>query len=172
MHITKQFAVGAVVIALLSACSAIGPTNSTEFEKLANAPIPSSDGPVHMMGAAQWFPNSRGFTGTRSFALGGGTLPIPGVLVIADKAILFEQWDERAAAFDIVKRIPLDQLMGVQLDSYGRGRQLVVRKKDLSFESFSFTGESGQMVDQEKTEAAVVLLQKRLPQGDSGSPSK
>lgn len=153
---------------MLSGCSAIGPTNSADFQKLAQAPVPVADGSVHMYGAAQWYPNSRGFTALRSLALGGEPAAIPGVLVIADKALVFEQWDERQNVFEVIKRLPFDDLMSVQLDTYGRGRQIVVRKRDLSFDSFSYTGPSGHMVDQEKTEAAVQVLQQRLQQNPGG----
>lgn len=159
-----------ITAVLLSGCSAIGPTNNSDFPKLAEAPVPLADRPVHLYGPAQWFPNSRGFTAVRSLALGGGQASvIPGVLVISEKALLFEQWDERQNVFEVIKRLPFDELMSVQLDTYGRGRQLVVRKKDMSFESFNYTGASGQMIDQEKTEAAVVFLQKRVHQDGAES---
>jgi hypothetical protein len=159
--------------AFLSGCSAIGPTSSPEFAALIQVPIPKTDGKTRFFGSANWFPNHRGFTDLRSSFLGGNLKPIPGALVIAEKAIFFEQWNGELKAYEIVKRLSMDDVMSATVDSFGRGRRLVVRKKDYSFDSFEFTQASGNFSDGEKTEASAkfmqIVLQEREAARISGS---
>lgn len=147
-------------LAILSGCSTIGPTDSSEFAKLVQAPVPKGEGAVRFFGPAFWYPNQRGFTDVRNGMFSGTPPQIAGALVVADKAILFEQWDGKAKSYDIVMRIPMDDIMSVNVDSMGLGRRIVVRRKDLSFDSFAFIRPSGHFQDAEQTMAAAGYLQK------------
>lgn len=152
-----------LVLALLSVgCAAIGPTSSPEFPRLVAKTIPKEDGEVRFFGSGNWYPNVRGFTPNRSSLLARPAPPTPGVLVIADEALLFQQWDGEAKSFDVVKRLPYSELVAISLDSYGLNRRIVVRKKDLSYDSFDFTQAGGNLVDGTKVEEAFGFLRDRV----------
>jgi hypothetical protein len=146
----------------IAACSAIGPTSSPEFPAFVAKAVPKEDGEVRFYGQGQYFPGLRGFTDVRSSLLGGQYQGIPGVVVITDTALLFEQWDSNTEKFDVVKRLPFSEVTAVTLDSYGLNRRLVLRKKDLSFETFNFTRAAGNSVDGDKVEQAFQLLDARF----------
>ena len=163
----KKFGISILAaLAILSGCSTIGPTDFPEFATLVQAPVPKGDGAVRFFGPAFWYPNQRGFTDVRNGMLSGTPPQIAGALVVADKAILFEQWDDKAKSYDIVKRIPMGNVMSVNVDSMGLGQRVVVRRKDLSFDSFAFTRPSGHFQDAEQTVAAVRYLQKFVEDRD------
>jgi hypothetical protein len=146
----------------VAGCAAIGPVDSPDFPNLVSKAIPKADGEIHFYGSGNWHPNTRGFTAIRSSLLARPADPIVGVLVIANNSVLFQQWDNEKNAFDIVKRLPLIELTSVALDSYGINRRIILRKKDLSYESFDFTQGSGNFIDAKKVEAAVVFLTDRI----------
>jgi len=170
----KKFGISILTgLAILSGCSTIGPTDSPEFATLVQATVPKGDGAVRFFGPAFWYPNQRGFTDVRNGMLSGTPPQIAGALVVADKAILFEQWDDKAKSYDIVKRIPMGDVMSVNVDSMGLGRRIVVRRKDLSFDSFAFTRSAGHFQDAEQTVVAAGYLQKFVQDrdGDIGPSS-
>lgn len=135
-----------VVVCLIAGCAAIGPVSSPEFHYLVARAVPDEDGEVVLAGSGNWYPNIRGFTDVRSVLLSGPFSPIPGVFVLTSGSVLFEQWDEKTQRFDVVKRLRLSEIGEVSLDSYGVNRRLVLRKKDLSYDSFDFTQGSGTFV--------------------------
>ena len=61
-----------------------------------------------------------------------------------------------------IKRIPTIDMLAVTLDSWGNGRRMVIQKRDLSFDTFSFNGNAGILPDADRTEAATALLQKQI----------
>lgn len=148
--------------AVIAGCAAIGPVASPEFPQMVAKSIPKTDGEIRLYGSGNWYPNTRGFTAIRSSLLARPADPTPGVLVITSDTVLFQQWDDEAKAFDIVKRLPLTELTSVALDTFGLNRRIVLRKKDLSYESFDFTQAIGNFVDATKVEEAVVLLRDRI----------
>jgi len=126
----KKFGISILTgLAILSGCSTIGPTDSPEFATLVQATVPKGDGAVRFFGPAFWYPNQRGFTDVRNGMLSGTPPQIAGALVVADKAILFEQWDDKAKSYDIVKRIPMGDVMSVNVDSMGLGGALLCGAK-------------------------------------------
>lgn len=146
----------------ITGCSAIGPVNSVDFPQLVAKAVPTTDGEICFYGSGNWHPNTRGFTALRSLLLARPADPIPGVLVVTNDTVLFQQWDDEIKAFDIIKRLPFSELTSVSLDDYGRNRRIVLRKKDLSYESFDFTEASGNFIDATKTEEAVAFLRDRI----------
>lgn len=151
-----------LVALAIAGCAAIGPTSSPEFPQLIVKAVSKEDGEIRFFGSGNWYANVRGFTDIRSSFLATPLSPTPGALVITESSIVFQQWDERTQQFDIVKRVPFSDISSVSLDSYGLGRRLVVRKRDLSFDSFEFTRAEGNLVDGEKLESAVRFLQDAL----------
>jgi hypothetical protein len=151
-----------IFVAFVAGCAAIGPIDSPEFPKMVAKAVSSNDGEIHFYGSGNWHPNIRGFTGVRSSLLARPTDPIPGVLVVTSTAVLFQQWDEEAKAFVIIKRLPFMELTAVSLDSFGLNRRIVLRKKDLSYDSFDFTQASGNFIDAPKVEETVAFLRDRI----------
>jgi hypothetical protein len=137
-------------------CATIAPVNSPDFPKMVSKSIPKSDGEIRFHGTGTWYLNSRGFSALRLFSPQSANLE--GVLVITTDAVLFEQWDDKTQELVIIKRLPFVELTSVALDSLGLGKRMVLRKKDLSFESFDFTKANGQIIDGTKTEEAVLFL--------------
>lgn len=82
--------------------------------------------------------------------------------MITGEALLFQQWDEEAKIFDVIKRLPYSELVAVALDTYGLNRRIVLRKTDLSYDSFDFTQASGNFVDATKVEQAIEFLRGRI----------
>ncbi len=148
--------------AIVTGCAAIGPGGSPDFPQMVAKAIPKTDGEIRFFGSGNWYPNTRGFTPIRSSLLAKPAAPIPGVLVITSDTVLFQQWDDETKAFDNVKRLPFTELTSVALDSFGLNRRIVLRKKDLSYETFNFTQASGNFVDTTKVEEAIVFLRDRI----------
>jgi len=151
-----------LLLLMIASCASIGHVSSPEFPQLVAKGVPKGDGEIHFFGQGEWHPNTRGFTPERDSFDILPTAVLPGVLVITSTSLLFEQWEDRAQRFDVVKRIPFLEISEVSLDSYGRNRRLVVRKKDLSFDTFSFTSAGGIFVESSKVEEAYQFLQNRF----------
>ncbi len=151
-----------IVTAFFAGCAAIGPIDSPDFSQMVAKAVSSTDGEIRFHGSGNWHPNTRGFIRERSSLLARPTDTIPGVLVVTSTTVLFQQWDEETKAFDIVKRLPLTELTSVSLDSFGLNRRIVLRKKDLSYDSFDFTQASGNFIDATKVEEAVAFLRDRI----------
>lgn len=154
----RRFSILLILALIFVGCAAIGPVSSPEFPSLVAKTLSKDDGEIHFFGSGSWYPNVRGFTPNRSLFLAKPAPPTPGVLVITDEALLFLQWDEDAKSFDIIKRLPYSELVAVSLDSYGLNRRIVLRKKDLSYDSFDFTQGSGNFIDATKVEQAIGFL--------------
>lgn len=148
--------------AIIAGCAAIGPVDSPEFPQMVAKAVPKTDGKIRLYGSGNWYPNTRGFTAIRSALLAQPADPTPGILVITSDVVLFQQWNNETKAFDIVKRLPLTEITSVTLDTYGLNRRIVLRKKDLSYESFDFTKANGNLVDTAKVEEAILLLHDRV----------
>ena len=78
---------------------------------------------------------------------------------------MFSQWDEVAEKFEPIKRIRYIEIEDVSLDSFGVNRRMVIRKTDLSVDSFDFTRAAGNLVDAEKVEEAVKFVQSKKKDG-------
>ena len=150
-----------LLAASISGCAAIGPSDSPEGLQLVARAVPNEDSPIRYSGSGNWFPSVQGFTAMRRSMFAPVADPIVGALVITDTALLFERWDDATKRFDVMKRIPWSEISEVTLDTYGLARRLVLRSKDLTYQSFDFTRSSGNAVDGAKVEAAVKYLRGR-----------
>lgn len=146
------------VLVIMSGCAAIGPVGTPEYGQFVAKVVPKDDGQVFIYGPSNWLPNTRGYTALRSSFLARPSEAIPGVLVLTSNSLIVEQWIDELKSFDVIKRIPYAELTSASLDSYGASRRLVVRKKDLSYDSFEFTKAGGNLIDSAKTEEAAELL--------------
>jgi hypothetical protein len=147
---------------LLAGCAALGPVSSPQFLDFVKEALPPAEREILMYGPGTWHPNTRGFTDLRSLFLSRPQEPIPGVLVVTTSALFVQQWDKANGRYEPMKRFSLNETLKVSLDTFGLNRRLVVQWKDFSTDSFSFTSDSGQTVDAERTEAAFQLLSSKL----------
>ena len=131
----------------------VGPVSSAEFADLLQNAIPSSEGKVQISGKGEWYPSKRGFERQQTdFSVG--------VIAVTDTSVLFLQWYEPEARFEVLMRFPYSEILSVSLAKTGFNRRISMQKKDFSFDSFAFVG--GFFVDREKTEAVFALLQDRI----------
>jgi hypothetical protein len=160
MSTNKLRAIRTCVAVLLSiwiaSCAAVGPRDSPDFAVLVAKGIPDADGKLRFTGAGEWLPNTRGFNDIRSTLLSQPTNPVSGVLAVTDAAIFFLQWEESKARYEPVKRIRCSEIVGIELDSFGLNRRIVIQKSDLSFEAFNVTNPGNITVSAVLTEKAVV----------------
>ena len=136
-----------------------GPVSAPNFPDLVRQAVPPEDGDVLLFGPGRWFPNAGGFKHAYS---GRVEAQIAGVLVIAENAILVQQWDETRGRLEPLKRFPLASATAVTLASFGLNRRLVVRWQDVSVDSFAFQQLNGAFLDNAKTEQAVDLMRSNL----------
>jgi hypothetical protein len=180
---TKLYPVSAMVllVQLLAGCLGIpdqpvkmpdyslGPVSSVEFPDLLNDAIPVNEGEVHVFGKVHW----TGFRDNRNYP----AVPryIRAVAAITDTDILLLQWYEPEKRYEVVKRLPFTEILYVsKLGSaaiylYFADRELslggtnYVIFGDTPFKTFlQFTKPSGFSVDQEKTEAAFLILKENI----------
>ena len=149
----------ALLLLTLTGCTALGPTTSPDFPRFVSAAMPANEGPVKLFGPGEWLPNVMGFTDLISNAQMNA---LNGVCVITETSLLFLQWNDSQDRYVPVKRIPITDMLAVTQESRGTGRRMVVQKRDLSFDSFSFFGKSGFFIDVDSLETATALLQKQI----------
>jgi hypothetical protein len=155
----RRFSIILALVLVVSGCAATGPTFSLDFPTLVAKTIPKEDGGIYFFGSGKWFPSVRGFTDLRMLA---PVDPTPGVLVITNEALIFQQWDGEEKIYGVIKRIPYAEFAAVSLDNFGFNRRLVVRKRDLSYDSFDFRSETTGVVDAAKVEHAFEFLRVRI----------
>jgi hypothetical protein len=143
----------------ISGCAALGPTTSPDFSKFVSAAMPANEGQIKFFAPSEWVPNVMGFTNLLSNAQ---TNVLIGVCVITDGSLIFLQWNDSLERYVPVKRIPTTDMREVTLDSWGNATRLVVQKLDFSFDSFTFLGDRGVIVDAERAKTAATFLKPQL----------
>jgi hypothetical protein len=148
-----------VFVLILAGCYAFGPVSPSLVAKS----VPKEDGKVLLYGSGFWWPNTRGFADFLVHTL----VHTPdnyraGVLVITDNAVVFEQWDKKKEAYYVIKHLPYSGLDKVSMDTFGVSKRIVLRKKDLSYETFEFTNKSGTLIDNTKNEQGINILRERI----------
>ena len=157
-----------IFLGVFLGCSSYGPVSSQEFSQLVQTPLPSNSGKIVLSGTGSWFPNAQGFNDTRSSFLAPPIQPIPGIVVITDKELFFQQWNKKEKKYKIMLRIGFEDIESLSLDKYGLNRRLVIQKKDYSFHTFDFTRGKGQFINGSKTEEAYSLI-KQATQKNGGN---
>lgn len=163
----KRFFITLAMMYLVAGCAAIGPTSSPEFATLVRSAVPQSEGEIPIVGSGNWFPNTRGFTPFGSTLLARPQEPIPGALAVAERSIVFMQWDDATKRFEPIKRIRFSDIESATLDALGINRRLIIRKTDLSVDSFDFTQAGGNFIDAPQVERAVHFIQSKITRKDS-----
>jgi hypothetical protein len=161
----------AVLVACLTGCSTpAGPGPGEDFDaRLRQSVAATNSGPVRLAGEGMWHPSTRGFTTLRTMPVSQWPQEVLAGIALTDTAIIVAQWAPDSNRFEIVKRIDVADLREAWVDSFGRGRRLVVRRADLGYDSFTFMRHGTAMVDQDATEQALALLRARVP--DRSPPS-
>jgi len=144
-----------VFVLILAGCYAFGPVSPSLVAKS----VPKEDGKVLLYGSGFWWPNTRGFA---DFLVRTPNSYRAGVLVITDNAVVFEQWDKKKEAYYVIKHLPYSGLAKVSMDTFGVSKRIVLRKKDLSYETFEFTNKSGTLIDNTKNEQGINILRERI----------
>jgi hypothetical protein len=127
-----------VLLLLLAACAPVGSTSAPEFTSLVAQAVPPNDGQLFISEESVWYPNTDGFSDLRDQSL---TQAVPGVLIVATRAVVFAQWD--GDRYNVVKEWRLVDLTDAQIDIRGFGRRLVLQKTDYSYDAFTVTQETG-----------------------------
>jgi hypothetical protein len=152
----------ALVVLLLIGCAGLGPTLQPDWQKHISAVLPTEDGPLQFSSAAEWFPDAQGFTRERSFVLGVADFR-QGVFALTLKSVLFMSWDKPSNHYNIMYRSVYTDIQSSRVDTFGRGRRIVITGKDYRMQSFDLIGPNGAMVDQEATQKAADMLAALVP---------
>ena len=146
----------------LSGCATRGPANSDQLPSFAYQALPNDSGTLLRSSPGEWFPNVKGFNDIRSNPFSPVSRQT-GLVALTDKAIFFEQWSTSRKAYEVVKRLLLDQVRGVSVDTYGASRRIVIQRLDFGYDSFGLTQAGGLIVDKSETELMMGHLRKLLP---------
>ena len=145
----------------------LGPVSSHEFPTLLHNAIPASEGEVHVFGRVEWY-------GLRDSPFRGFGRHFRGVAAITNTDILLLKWHEPGERYKIVERLPYSEILSVSTSSWGSGGSIHLHLKDkelsLGDQNYGFPRStylgfvkpSGFWTDQEKNEAAFVLLQEKI----------
>ncbi len=135
----------------LVGCATYGPKEgSTEFIATVGSAIKPST--VVVAQSAAWIPNIFGYN---NIMLGDN--PIPGAFVLTQSEVIFLVWNENSSAFIRATNIQRSDINQAIVDSFGRGRRLVIVSKD-KVNSFELTSSSQNFVDSESTEKVAKIL--------------
>jgi len=146
-------------VLILAGCAAsplFGPVSTPGFPHLVEGATSESDGEILMFGPGVWKPFQK------EFNFSGQVREEKGIIVITDKSILIQQWDESISQFSINERLSLSDITNVYLDTFGRNRLVIVIWDESNFHSFQYTSNNGTFIDQPKTESLSKLLQSKL----------
>ena len=166
----------AACLGLVAGCTTRGPVNSDQMPSLAYQALPPDSGDMIQCSPGEWFPNVKGFNDVRSNPFA----PVSrqsGVVVLTRKGVFFVEWDKRTKAYDLVKRLPVESIRALSLDSEGASRRLVIQKQDYGYDTFGLTQAGGLLGDKSECQAMLDQLQKLLPAGqrdgrmDSAKPT-
>jgi hypothetical protein len=139
MHSNILTTVLLLALTCISGC-AVTPKLDENGEKQVLASTPKSEGEVRFFSIAQWLPNSREF----NFAAEKRTPIVAGVVVVADKSILFQQWGG-PTGLNIIKRVSLEDIEDVNLISHGLSRRIVIRSRGNLYDSFAASEVTGEV---------------------------
>jgi hypothetical protein len=159
----KAGALAVAFIALvLIGCAGLGPTRQPDWQQHIRAVLPPEDGPLQFSSAAEWFPDAQGFTRERSLVLGGADFR-QGVFALTLKSVLFMSWDTPSNHYNIMYRTVYTDIQSARVDTFGRGRRLVITGRDYRTQSFGLIGPNGAMVEQDATQKAADILAALVP---------
>ena len=163
MLITNQFSltvknmkkiISFSILLILYGCAAMGPkVPPSEFQAYIEKAVPKGDGEIRIYSKGEWFPDGRGHTDSNIIHVNDNFRQ--GVLVITDEALLFMQWD--SDSFYVIKRLPHSELIEASLSRFGLSTMVMVRKKDLSYDSFMLSSD-GIFTSTEKSKQVIKIL--------------
>lgn len=138
---------------------AVAPKLDENGAKQVLASTPKSEGEVRFFSIAQWLPNSREF----NFAAEKQSPRISGVVVVAERSVLFQLWGG-PTELNIIKRINLEDIEDVRLISFGLSSRIVVRSRGNQYDSFAASEITGEVSIAEGTKEmyrVILTLLKR-----------
>ena len=151
----------------------LGPISSDEFPVLLHDAIPASEGEVNVFGKVTWggFRDSRNYPAVSRY--------FHAAAAITDTDILLLNWYETEKRYKIVKRIRYSEILSISKSgsliylyfndeelSLGNTNYVIYGKT--TFKTFlQFDKPSGILVDQEKSEAAFLILKDKIKPHES-----
>jgi hypothetical protein len=104
-------------------------------------------------------PNTKGFDVER---VAGEPQPkIPGVVVVTDKAILFQQWGG-PSGLTVVKSVALSSITKAEIQSFGASARMIVQTGPEQFDSFAASESTGEVSIKAGTVEMHRLVSERL----------
>ena len=140
------------VFTCISGC-AVTPKLDENASKQVLASTPKAEGEVRFFSVAQWLPNSREF----NIASGKQTPKVAGVVVVAERSILFQQWGG-PTGLNIIKRISLEDIEDINLISFGLSKRIVVRSRENQYDSFAASEITGDVSIPEGTKKMYQVI--------------
>lgn len=137
------------MLTLLPACVSYGPGSPKELTQATQAATPIGDGKVLIADEAGWWTDTSGAAGIRPEAMKTG-----GALVITEKSVLWQQWDDNYGKYTTVKRIPAADIKSVSRSDYDSMAVIVVEARNFKHDSFMYRD----INDLEKTDRAVQTI--------------
>jgi hypothetical protein len=140
----------------LVGCATFGPKEgSPEFSATVNIAVKPLT--VVVAQSASWLPNTFGYNNIMA-----GEVPIAGAFVLTQNEVMFLVWNEGSSAFIRATSIQRADINQAIVDSFGRGRRLVLVSKD-KVNSFELTSSSQNFVDTEGTDKIAIILNHKDP---------
>ena len=146
----------------------LGPISSDEFPALLHDAIPASEGKVHVFGKVYW----GGFRDSRNFP--AVSRHFHAAAAITDTDILLLKWHEIEKRYKIVKRLRYSEIQSISkggsliylyfnYEELSLGNKNYVIYGKTTFKTyFQFAKPSGFLADQEKSEAAFLILKDNI----------
>lgn len=155
----------------------LGPISSDEFPALLHDAIPASEGKVHVFGKVHWggFRDSRNFPAVSRYFYS--------VAAITDTDILLLNWHEIEKRYTIVKRLRYSEIQSISKvgsliflyfndEELSLGNMNYVIYGKTTFKTFlNFTKPAGFLADQEKSEAAFLILKNNIKLHENTRPT-
>lgn len=138
----------------LAACASTGPSSSNMFPYLVSSALPVEH--ITVYGPGAWTPNRRNLDPSWS---SGPPEFKSGVTAITDNGLFFLEWDRRARAYVVTKRIRRDEMESVSIVRNGWSCFLLVQEsRDLTFHLFEFSNAANMLNDCATAQRAAEAL--------------
>ena len=140
---------------LVAGCAATGPTNSANLQSLVRDATPPEDGSILFSSPAEWLPDQYGLTASNDNR--------QGVFVLTETSLLFLQWLPMEEKYKTVYRAPYAAIGSHQHLKRGRSTTIAISANDHRSQTFNMIGDAGVLVDQEASERAIAIMNKKIP---------
>ena len=127
----------------MAGCAAPPQLDKSTVERIYSS-VPIEEGRASFTSIAIWIPNSR------EFIFRSVEPKVKGVLVLAENALLFQQWGGRNG-LTTIKRVPLSDISSAKLINFGLSSRIVIETKSGEVDSFAASDGDGEVSIQPET---------------------